>query len=197
MSQGDLKRSNSNLDEDPLDREIQEPVQFPEAKINNGTPEQQFDEPPNKRVDFSPSSDEVIRTLKKLKEDANQVHELNTEESSIVNAFFKSFLLLMEPLAKALPVNILVLQPVLGPIVNANIVPKGDLIILFPDNRMESIDLSLIDNRDLLVIVISDVIPKLNRLFFQRLNKLENRINFLSSVTQELQNISETFSEIF
>jgi hypothetical protein len=88
-----------------------------------------------------------------------------------------------------------ILPPELGALEKANVLPKGDLVVLHRDGRMESIDLSDAENRDLLVIVVSDSMPRFNQLVAQRRSKIETRINFLSSVTKELQSIADSLVE--
>jgi hypothetical protein len=110
------------------------------------------------------SPDAVIETLRQLREDVGQISELSSEEGSIVAAFSLAFLKLMEPLTKALPVDAGILPPELGALEKANVLPKGDLVVLHRDGRMESIDLSNAENRDLLIIVVSDSIPRFNQL---------------------------------
>lgn len=166
---------------------VEEPV-VPESQAVD-------DEPPPRRVTLPSSPEEVVETLRRLREDVGQISELSSEEGSIVRAFSLAFLKLMEPLAKALPIDVSVLPLDLGPVERANVVPKGDLVLLFTDGRMESIDLSVAENRDLLVAVMSDAMPRFNRLISQRRSKIEKRINFLSSVTRELQNIAEAFPD--
>jgi hypothetical protein len=141
------------------------------------------------------SPDAVIETLRQLREDVGQISELSSEEGSIVAAFSLAFLKLMEPLTKALPVDAGILPPELGALEKANVLPKGDLVVLHRDGRMESIDLSNAENRDLLIIVVSDSIPRFNQLIAQRRGKIETRINFLSSVTKELQSIADSLVE--
>jgi hypothetical protein len=141
------------------------------------------------------SPDEVVETLRQLREDVGQISELSSEEGSIVAAFSIAFLQLMEPLTKALPVDAGVLPPELGAVEKANVLPKGDLVVLFQDGRMESIDLKDAENRDLLVTVVSDVTPRFNALIAKRRSKIEKRITFLSSVTKELQSIAESLAE--
>ena len=141
------------------------------------------------------SPDVVIETLRRLREDVGQICELSSEEGSIVAAFSLAFLKFMEPLTKALPVDAGILPPELGALEKANVLPKGDLVVLHRDGRMESIDLGDAENRDLLVMVVSDAMPRFNQLIAQRRSKIENRINFLSSVTKELQSIADSLVE--
>jgi hypothetical protein len=142
------------------------------------------------------SPEEVVETLRRLREDVGQISELSAEEENIVAAFALAFLKLMEPLTKALPVDVSVLPRELGLVERANVVPKGGLILLYADGRMESIDLTERDNRDLLITVVSDVMPRFNNLISQRRGKIEERITFLSSVTRELQTIADSFETV-
>jgi hypothetical protein len=142
------------------------------------------------------SPEEVVETLRRLREDVGQISELSAEEENIVAAFALAFLKLMDPLTKALPVDVSVLPRKLGLVERANVVPKGDLVLLYMDSRMESIDLTERDNRDLLITVVSDVMPRFNNIIFQRRNKIEKRITFLSSVTKELQTIADSIEFI-
>jgi len=142
------------------------------------------------------SPEEVVETLRRLREDIGQISELSSEEENIVAAFALSFLKLMEPLTKALPVDVSVLPRELGFVEKANVVPKGDLVILYADGRMESLDLTDKDNRDLLIAVVSDVMPRFNSLISQRRSTIEKRITFLSSVTKELQTIADSIEVV-
>ena len=148
------------------------------------------------KVAVPASPDAVVETLKRLREDVGQISELSSEEGSIVAAFSLAFLKLMEPLTKALPVDAGVLPLELGAVEKANVLPKGDLVVLYRDGRMESLDLTDAENRDLLVTVVSDAIPRFNALIAQRRSKIENRINFLSSVTKELQSIADSLADV-
>lgn len=142
------------------------------------------------------SPEDVVETLRRLREDIGQISELSSEEENIVAAFALSFLKLMEPLTKALPVDVSALPRELGFVEKANVVPKGDLVILYADGRMESLDLTDKDNRDLLIAVVSDVMPRFNSLISQRRSKIEKRITFLSSVTKELQTIADSIEVV-
>ncbi|MGD2201117.1 MAG: hypothetical protein PVJ38_05770, partial [Candidatus Bathyarchaeota archaeon] len=92
-------------------------------------------------------------------------------------------------------VEVSVLPKELGAVERANVLPKGDLVVLYSDGRMESIDLIDAENRDLLVAVMSDAMPRFNSLISKRRDKIEKRIGFLSSVTRELQAIASSISE--
>lgn len=142
----------------------------------------------------SASQEELIRALRMVREDVGQICELSAEEGKIVEAFSLALLRLMKPLAKAIPVDTSALPRELGDIKSANIIPEGDLIVLYGDGSMEAIDLRDEANRDLLLEIIRNVMPKFNGLIAERRAKIEGRMGLLASITGELQNIAEAFS---
>ena len=208
MSQDDSQGSQEEEDTKIVDMsgsdedEILEPVSDTPPEPEDGMDEAPHEMPgpvvqssvPRAAVPASP--DMVVETLRRLREDVGQISELSSEEGSIVAAFSLAFLKLMEPLTKALPVDASVLPLELGVIEKANVLPKGDLVVLYQDGRMESIDLTDAENRDLLVTVVSDAMPRFNALIAKRRSKIENRITFLSSVTKELQSIADSLAEV-
>lgn len=143
-----------------------------------------------------PSPEDVVDTLKKLREDVGQIFEISSEEENVVVAFSLAFLKLMETLTRSLPVDAEALQGQLRHAERANVLPKGELVVLFKDGRMESMDLTRPENRDLLVDVVGDVMPKFNDLIGERRKRIEKRISFLADVTKELQNIADSVGAV-
>ena len=181
----DLEDVSDDSEGTPEENGIEESV--PEASIS--------EEAPKPKV--SPASPEdVIATLKELREDVGQIYEISSEEENIVIAFSLAFLKLMESLTRSLPVDVETLQGQLRNAERANILPKGELVVLFRDGRMESVDLINPENRDLLVDVVSDVMPKFNDLIGERRGRIEKRISFLADVTKELQNIADSVTAV-
>jgi len=164
-------------------QEIEEPEVVPEVEEPVVVPAPVFDT----------SSEDIIGAIRKLKEDVGQLSELSSEENLVVDAFSKAFMEVMSPLAKALPVDVNVLPEELGIVERANIIPQGELVLLHADGRMASIDLTSSDNRDLLVQVIGNVMPRFNSFIAERRQNVEKRLSFLSNVTKELQSIANTF----
>jgi hypothetical protein len=140
------------------------------------------------------SLEELLASLRSLQDDIGQICELTSEEKRVVEVFFESFLQLMEPFAKTMPVSPEALPAELGEVVQAHLDPSGRLVILYEDGRVDLRDLKEEAQRDLLVIVIKDVMPRFKELTNVQRQKVEERINFLSSVTREMQNISKAFS---
>ena len=135
----------------------------------------------------------LVDSLKSAGDDIGQITELTSEEKLLVAEFFKSLLKLMQPLASSVPVNTTVL-PDMGAVIQAHLDPTGHLALLFEDGRLELKNLTDEANRDLMITVVEDVLPKFKNLTSAYKRKVENRIKFLSSVTKEMQKMSEAFS---
>ncbi len=140
------------------------------------------------------SIQELVDSLKSTSDDIGQISELSSEEKILVAQFFSSLLKLMLPLAPSIAVNQLALPVQLGEVVESHIEPTGHLILQFQDSHVELKDLSEEKNRDLMIAVIEDVMPKFKNLTSQQKRKLENRIKLLSSITKEIQKSSEALS---
>jgi hypothetical protein len=136
----------------------------------------------------------TVTALKSLKDDAGQIVELTAEEKTLVAEFFHQFMKLTVPLAQSIPVSPSALLTIKGEIVQANIAPTGHLIIIYPDGTAELEDLSAEKNRNLMLSVVEDALPKFTQLMKNHKQKIEGRINFLSSVTKEMQDISEALN---
>ena len=149
---------------------------------------------PKKAKQTRASLEELLDSLKSVQDDIGQICELTSEEKGLVRAFFESLLKLMQPLATTMPVSTAVLPEEMGNVTQANIDPTGHLIVLYGDGRVELKNLSNETNRDLMISVIKDMLPKFKHLTNAHLQKIENRIKFLSSVTKELQKMSNAFS---
>ena len=137
---------------------------------------------------------ELVESLKSTSDDIGQISELSSEEKILVAQFFSSLLKLMQPLASSISVSQLALPAELGDVVQAYIDPTGHLILLFEDGHLELKNLGEDKNRDLMTVVIGDVMPKFKNLTSMQKRKIENRIKLLSSVTKEIQKSSEALS---
>ena len=140
------------------------------------------------------SLEELISSMKSLQDDIGQISELSSEEKRVVDVFFESFLTLMKPLAKTMSVSPDALPAQLGNVTQANIDPKGNLMLLYKDGQVEIKNLGEKSQRELMIRVMTDVMPKFKQLTSARRREIENRMKFLSSVTQEIQKISKAFS---
>ena len=191
----------SDIEDDLEDQSLEEPSESgDETPEKEEVLEDEAEAPSSERgttVTALPSSpEEVVESLKRLREDVGQISELSSEEGNLVRTFSLSFLKLMDPLAKNIPVDVDVLPRRLGRVERANIIPNGQLVLLHQNGRMESIDLVEVGNRDLLITVVSEVLPKFKELVSERREKIEKRITFLSEITRELQNIADSFATV-
>jgi hypothetical protein len=140
------------------------------------------------------SIQELVESLKSTADDIGQISELTSEEKILVSQFFTSLLKLMQPLAPSIVVNQLALPTQVGDVVQAHVDPTGHLLLQFVDNHVELKDLSEEKNRDLMMAVVGDVLPKFKSLTSMQKRKLENRIKLLSTVTNEIQKSSDALS---
>jgi len=195
----DVEEASEALDEEPEPEMISEDViqqmESTKGDMLSDVEGEAFSERPMPSRGVAPASpEEVIGTLRRLREDVGQISELSSEEGNIVDAFSFAFLKIMETLAKTLPVDVSILPRKMGAIDRANVVPEAELVALYRDGRMESFDLKEPENRDLLVDVVSNVTPKLNTLVALNRAEMERRIAFLSDVTKELQIIADSLA---
>ncbi|MBN1244625.1 hypothetical protein JXA31_03435 [Candidatus Bathyarchaeota archaeon] len=145
---------------------------------------------PKPNSEHEMSIQELAAALKSMADDVGQISELASEEKLLVTEFFASLLKLMQPLTTAMPVSTSALPAEAGNIVKAYIDPTGHLALLHEDGHMELKNLSEERNRDIMIMVIKDVMPKFKSLTSMQKRKIEKRITFLSAVTNEIQKIS-------
>jgi len=133
---------------------------------------------------------ELAAAMKSMAEDVGQISELASEEKLLVAEFLASLLKLMQPLTPSMPVSTSALPAEAGNVVKAYIDPTGHLALLYEDGHMELKNLSEEQNRDIMIMVVKDVMPKFKSLTSLQKRKIEKRIQFLSAVTNEIQKIS-------
>ena len=140
------------------------------------------------------SIQELVESLKSTADDIGQISELSSEEKILVSQFFSSLLKLMQPLAPSISVTQLSLPSQFSDVVQAHLDPTGHLVLQFDDGHLELKNLSEEKNRDLMMAVVGDVVPKFKSLTSNQKRKLENRIKLLSTVTKEIQKSSDSLS---
>jgi hypothetical protein len=137
---------------------------------------------------------ELVDSLRGTADDIGQISELSSEEKILVSQFFTSLLKLMQPLAPSIQVTPASLPAQVGDVTTAYIDPTGHLVLQYTDGHIELKNLSDEKNRELMMSVVGDVVPKFKALTTNQKRKLENRIKLLSSVTKEIQKSSEALS---
>ncbi len=140
------------------------------------------------------SIQELVESLKSTADDIGQISELSSEEKILIVQFFSSLLKLMQPLAPSISVDQSALPAQLSDVVQAHVDPTGHLILQFEDGHIELKNLSEEKNRDILTLVVVDIMPKFKSLTSKQKRKLENRIKLLSNVTKEIQKSSDSLS---
>lgn len=142
------------------------------------------------------SIQKLADALRSMADDVGQISELAAEEKLLVTEFFKSLLKLMQPLTPSMSVSTSALPVEVGNVSQAHVDPTGHLALVYEDGHLELKDLTEEHNRDLMILVIQDVMPKFKNLTSAQKRKIENRIRFLSAVTKEVQKISGILSAI-
>jgi len=142
------------------------------------------------------SFQELVDSLKSVADDVGQITELSSEEKNLVAEFLTSLLKLMQPLAPAMSVSASALPAEVGNIVQAYVDPTGHLSLLHDDGHFELKNLAEERNRELLIVVVKDVMPKFKQLTSAQKRKVEGRIKFLAAVTKEMQRISGAISNL-
>jgi len=142
------------------------------------------------------SIQKLADALKSMADDVGQISELADEEKLLVMEFFKSLFKLMQPLTPSMPVSTSALPVEVGNVSQAHIDPTGHLALVYEDGHLELKDLNEEHNRDLMILVVQDVMPKFKNLTSAQKRKIESRIRFLSAVTKEVQKISGILSAI-
>ena len=140
------------------------------------------------------SLQELVESLKSTADDIGQISELSSEEKILVTQFFISLFKLMQPLAPSIAVTQTALPAQVGDVTQAYIDPTGHLVLQFEDGHVELKNLSEEKNREIMMAVVGDVVPKFKSLTSLQKRKLENRIKLLSSITKEIQKSSEALS---
>ena len=112
-------------------------------------------------VDYMHSAAEVVSQIKEAKEDVQLILSLLADEGTVVEG-------LIEALTSSdLPFNRIPLEPSsmpeeLGAVEAAHLTSGGSLIVSLSDEEVFSFDLSLVENRGLLVCAMGDLVPKLH-----------------------------------
>ena len=114
--------------------------------------------------------EEIIRSFESVGDDIAQISQLFSEENVLVVQLI-DLLKHMQQLAPSIEVSPAVLPFEVGNPTEAHLDAKGNLTLKYKDDHQESRDLSDIKNRDLMVAVVNDVLPKFKELTTSRLKE--------------------------
>jgi hypothetical protein len=108
--------------------------------------------------------DQIMDSFQSIGEDIAQIGKLNVEEKTALEQFLESLLRYMQPIRPSIEVSTSILPASLGKVKKARIYATGILVLTFEDEHSELKDLSETKNRDLMVAVFGDLVPKLGSL---------------------------------
>jgi len=142
------------------------------------------------------SKKESVEFLRQIQEKAGQISENELEEESLVNEFFSSLIKILRPFTKTLEIAVSSLPGNYRKQTNkAHLHIGGQLVLVQQNNEVEIVNLVDKENRELLVEITGDILAKLKTLIDLHKAETEKRVNFLMSVTQELQKVARVFSQ--
>ncbi len=104
---------------------------------------------------------EIMEAFQVIGEDIQQIGRLNEEEKTLTAQFFEDLNKKMQPLTPSIAVSASVLPYGYSGAAKALVYPNGLFALIYPEGGMEVIDLTQPKNRDLMIAVFGDVIPKL------------------------------------
>jgi len=169
------------------------PVEVPEAEEEPAEREENVP-PQEPLIKASPVA--ILESLRKLRDDTIHVNELRDEEDRIVEALLEAFLEVLSSIPGGLPVNPELLPGEASDVDRLSVSSSGELLILYLDGEMDAVELNDPENRDLLVEVINDVFPKVRHQIVEMRGRLEKRIVYLSTVTEELRSMAASMAEV-
>ncbi len=104
---------------------------------------------------------DLMEAFQIIGEDIQQIGKLNEEEKTLTTQFFDLLNKKMKPLTPSIAVTSSALPYGFSIAAKAMVYPNGLLALFYPEGGMEIIDLTQPKNRDLMIAVFVDVVPKL------------------------------------
>jgi hypothetical protein len=141
-----------------------------------------------------PSREKLISSIEKLKGELNELSGLLSVENNALDDFF-SILTLSSHLLKLVRIDASFLPKHLGKITDARVTYDGNLILYKDMDEVMILDLHEKKNRDLFVIVLKQLIPKLKQLISTppMLTESETeQIDFNETLEKKLEKSSES-----
>lgn len=113
------------------------------------------------------SVEEIAESFEFIGEDIAQIGKLNVEERLLVEHFLATLKKHMEPITSSIAVSTSVLPFDLGLVTQAQLDPRGHLTLTLEYAEQEVLDLREPKNRDIMMAVIGDFMPKFQDLISQ------------------------------
>ena len=110
----------------------------------------------------TPPIEEVVSALRGAQEDVSHISALLYDEGAVVGMLLDALRELEKPLNwVSLDPGVIAAEP--GDVEKACVTPEGEIIVSHGDGEIALIDLSDVENRDLLVKAVEDIIPKIKK----------------------------------
>ena len=127
------------------------------------------------------SVEEIAESFEFIGEDIAQIGKLNVEERLLVEHFLATLKKHMEPLTSSIAVSTSVLPFELGVVTQAQLDPTGHLTLTLECAEQEVLDLREPKNRDIMMAVIGDFMPKFQDLISQTASEKLQRLSVQSA----------------
>ena len=111
--------------------------------------------------------EEIVESFEYIGADIVQIGKLNVEERLLVEQFLATLKKHMQPLTFSIDVSTSMLPFTLGVVTQAQIDSTGHLTLTLKSTEQKVLDLSEPENRDIMIAVISDFLPKFQDLISQ------------------------------
>ncbi len=125
--------------------------------------------PANKRQLIS--VEEIAESFQNVSKDIAEIGKLSSEEKTAVTTFLLMLKSTLEPVASAVPISTAIIPIDYGSVTQAHVQPSGQLLLEFENGGSRLVDLSDPRNRDLMMEVMDDFVPKFEALTLQILEE--------------------------
>ena len=140
--------------------------------------------------------EEAAEFLKEIQEKAGQISESEMEEEKLVKEFFSSLLTILKSFSKTIEISISSLPESYNEQVSkAYLYLTGQLVLVSENREVKILNLADKENYELLVEITGEIMAKLKSIIDSHKLRIEKRVKFLMSITQELQRVARVFSE--
>jgi hypothetical protein len=142
----------------------------------------------------TPPIEEVVSALRGAQEDVSLISALLSDEGAVVGMLLDALRVLEKPLSwVSLDPGVFAAEP--GDVEKARVTSEGEIIVSHGEGEIVLIDLSDVENRDLLVKAVEDIIPKMKKVIEEPPEIEEPIVEAPEPVVQELPEPEEPAAE--
>jgi hypothetical protein len=164
----------------------QPPAQPPDTTLWSSGDDESFAPKPQRTAPKKISVEEIAETFETVAQDIAQIGKLTNEENGLLSSFLKTLKTHLDPIKKPIGVSTKIIPIDVGVVREAYIQANGKLQLTFTDGKMGTLDLSEPKNRDLMLSVIDDVMPKLEALIREIEAQNYRRIHHIEEPVAEI-----------